>query len=539
MKLLWLSDIHLDGMNLKRNTQNLIDSFVKKLKDFDNIDVLVISGDIAKNGESEKHYDRFKEKILEPIKGVFSDVKIILVPGNHDVNWEKVNSEFMKAIKNNGNKEFNINDYKSNINKNYYPNVFQWYYQFHKNNADNEHTNTFSNIFPLKEQCVVFVNLNSAWLSVGKPLNKTKYRVRVTHRMESYEIVQPNEDKLIFQELGNQTYGFTCSKVIKDQLDSIQNELINDYNDYFKILVVHHPPNNWICWEELYSSKINDKGVLNKFILDTNIRLILSGHEHTSLVEGGVLYGAALDLKAGMFLDHKQEEYGTSWFKILDINKNKTKIVESSYNYDSGNEKWEEMPSYKFSYKNWDNVCSKFKQNDSKSVYSNLEKKITEEGIKDKISEVEFKSFIDNSNLTDEALDSILSLVKFSKENKSNIDKNIIKVSKNDSYLYVISNIDDFFGVFKGEIEKKGYIYSLLEGSDVDIILKDLDELTSYDNVFMFYMYEIKDDSKIEQMKIEKIVRRKFEHYRDQLFRVDKAFDLLKNANIAVRNINA
>lgn len=178
-KILWISDIHLNGIGTAEGSKRVIDSFIRFVESNDScqgIDLLVISGDIAMSGGDAKHYKAFDDLIIKKIKNVIPQIQIVCVPGNHDVNWAQAEKEFVNFLvkEYEGNMEKllnNIREYK--INKNYYSTVFSEYDRFHESVTGRRPDEHFTHCKPIDDK-ILFVALNSAWLSVGNPLKEAK-----------------------------------------------------------------------------------------------------------------------------------------------------------------------------------------------------------------------------------------------------------------------------------------------------------------------------------------------------------------------------
>ena len=90
---LHLSDLHIEnelGLNLPR-----VQSLVQSLQGLDHVDgiVIAISGDLARNGKRDEYrlVSLFVDCLLMKITDSYAldskDIKILLIPGNHDIDW--------------------------------------------------------------------------------------------------------------------------------------------------------------------------------------------------------------------------------------------------------------------------------------------------------------------------------------------------------------------------------------------------------------------------------------------------------------------
>jgi len=105
MRIVQLSDIHLSSSNLTDLRNFYLDALIKDLKSFHEIvpiDVILFTGDLVdKGGESlidknvknpENCYDIFEKEVIAPIRTALQlkNEQILLIPGNHDVEREKI-----------------------------------------------------------------------------------------------------------------------------------------------------------------------------------------------------------------------------------------------------------------------------------------------------------------------------------------------------------------------------------------------------------------------------------------------------------------
>ncbi len=106
---LHLSDLHIAnemGLNLPR-----IQSLIRSLQGFGPIDgiVIAISGDLAKNGKRSEYnlVSLFMDCLLQKITDTYAldskDIKILMIPGNHDIDWgdsRSINPESIRQMSN-------------------------------------------------------------------------------------------------------------------------------------------------------------------------------------------------------------------------------------------------------------------------------------------------------------------------------------------------------------------------------------------------------------------------------------------------------
>jgi Icc-related predicted phosphoesterase len=535
-RILWISDIHLNANGYHEKERRTIESFVKYLTDTfspSDINIMVISGDIAFSGSDKKHYNLFESSIISPLKKHFEKLHIISVPGNHDVNWGAVRKEFLQALIDGNSLDAAIKE----IGSDYFATVFLNYSKFHEKNVG-EHGETFSYLSKVEED-ILFICLNSSWLSIGNPVDRLEIVERKVNRISSLEFIGNKHDKtVLFHEIENQTYGFSLPKVKLD-LEDLKSEILKKYKNCFKVLVVHHPPNNWLKWGELYSEAPNTNTDFHNFILDLNIDVILAGHEHTSLVEGGMIYGKTLVLHGGMFLDHKEESISPSWFKILEIEPDKpsnpSEIVERwfIYTHKEGGF-WEEVKHSAVSYQNWNKICNKLSLNGSSTTYTNKEKVLTKINETLTLDDTTLRQLFEPISLDDErngVKDKILEITGFK---DSQIDP-VVTRSEMRCYcdregprirrLFIINNINDLFVNYVDKVPEDAYLCAPL---------KAIGE--SEEEVFIFYTAKFSRKlSDNQQDKIRELIQAKFEQFRFKIFKLAVCVEKLRNSKIAIR----
>lgn len=525
-RILWISDIHLNGKDTARPSERLISSFMASLKELEvTPDFFVISGDIAKSGSDEAHYQQFRELLIEPVKSIFPEIKIICVPGNHDVNWNAVDEKLIVHVVKNPEAPDVLQSFKSKINKNYFNAVFDNYKDFHKSSSTNEASATFSKLTVIDN--LAFITLNSAWLSIGNPVDKAHIESRVVNKVQSLGISNKEGTKVLFEELGNQTYGFTIPDV-KKELEAIEDELIDNHKDKFKILVVHHPPNNWLHWRELYSERASEKSDFHNFIVNTGIDLILCGHEHTSLVEGGLLYGKALVLYAGMFLDHHENDYSNSWFKLLEIDDSipqNSILNEKWYHYSNiDNGIWQEKDYFSMQYQGWQSI--------SKRLTSVNIPKRSPKAFK-LHSDADLRKYCVKTKFSKTDKHAISKLAGFTPVYEETIrvtdEKGVLlMLSDENNVLFLVNNFDDFFEEYDEKLPKKSYISEVVEK------IKE----NTWKAIFIFYIYQENSRYKLKDADrkiISEAVQSKFDQFRHVIFKIPNVLVNLKNANFAVR----
>lgn len=95
-KILHISDLHIDekgGSILQK--ENYVTTLIESLEDQEDLDTMIISGDIVNQGGSKKAYEE-AEKILKKIQKELNILNILCVPGNHDVNRDLLKAKEKK-----------------------------------------------------------------------------------------------------------------------------------------------------------------------------------------------------------------------------------------------------------------------------------------------------------------------------------------------------------------------------------------------------------------------------------------------------------
>ena len=358
-RVLWLSDIHYvvsykefqDGLDVFKS------SFLEKCKEINDnkvIDIVLISGDIAQNGTTVE-YEQFFNDFLEPLFEILTSAKLLVIPGNHDVNQSNI--AYIESYLQLGNKNPNDKDYLDFIRKTGVSKVFEDYSNFFKTKktffppkgvSNNYDENFYQGYYIDEKNKFLYVLVNSSWLSF---VNES-----VKHYLENYVLKStlPVEDKI--KELENPDLSDEKRKemLIKGHVSNIQkftseygsqtlaieqtfedfNELKKiylEYTEYFKICVVHHPE-NWLNWiERLKTSEAFA-------FLKHNSDVLCSGHEHVRHdFKQENRNKSNLHLKAGAFIEYNirtnQCILKESIFTILDINGSKKNISEKKYKF--------------------------------------------------------------------------------------------------------------------------------------------------------------------------------------------------------------
>ena len=232
MYILQLSDLHFgtpDQANLWSN--QLIEDLHQELK-IPHLDALILSGDIA-NYATEAEYNAAKEFINELFREFqIKRPNIIIVPGNHDLNWELGDKAF--SYDENGLPKRDQAQHQRRFDP------FRTFYQAIKSESyplEYEHQGI---LYHLPKQKLLILGLNSAW------------------KLDRFQKTDANINP---QALTN------ALKKIRDNQDL--------YEGCLKIAVWHHPLNS------SGEDRIKDQGFMEQ-LAKAGFRLALHGHVHTA-----------------------------------------------------------------------------------------------------------------------------------------------------------------------------------------------------------------------------------------------------------------
>lgn len=475
-KILWISDIHLKGTP-QEPTKVMISKFVEALEKFDKFEFLVISGDIAFSGDKKDGYDKFNELIIEKIQDKIDNV--ICVPGNHDVSWKEVKKEiiFRNFIEDNNDVFSKISNLK--LNEEYYESVFRNYREFHSKieNVQSQ-TKVFTNVTNYDSHNILFITINSSWLSIGMPLKEVKQIIKfntINHILTSTDKSQT------FSEFGNQVYGFSID-TLNIEFDNITKKIKEKYQDYYKIMVAHHPP-NWLSWKEMYSDNPASNSRFQNFMTENKIDLLMVAHEHTSNTIGDVLFGRTLVLKSGMFLNHNEKHLSNCRFKVLEFDSDNFDIKEKSFQYHNvaDNKHWDNESIYNKKYLR-NSLVNLFKTEENKTKIENDKKPPTPaiENTGSNIYNINYLNSVispideidKNWSFTNFLQDQLNVSVKLSINETNTNEFQLYEETANNNefslnsinYYYLICNINDILIDFLVENSKEStYIYKVLE----------------------------------------------------------------------------
>lgn len=97
MKLLHLSDLHLKFGKYDQNIvlQAFQSHMAANSAEFQNIDLVIFSGDLVYSGGANADFERFQDEVVKKIQAVIpiSEDRFIVCPGNHDIDREVVRAD--------------------------------------------------------------------------------------------------------------------------------------------------------------------------------------------------------------------------------------------------------------------------------------------------------------------------------------------------------------------------------------------------------------------------------------------------------------
>ncbi len=255
LNILHLSDLHFgnnDDANLWSNQlcQDIFnDIFAKSVfKEDATIHALIISGDITNKADA-KEFDAarlFIEKLIIKLK--LESKQIIIVPGNHEVNWDEAENAYQLTERKNYNSELKKDCYielaediiKVMDDEEKYRKRFTNFSNFYKAIKGKSYPQEYDEqgiIYHLAAENLLILGLNSAW-------NLDKY---FPNRSNIHDIALSNA------------------------INEISNS--SEYNKCFKIAVWHHP------YSRAGEAHIENPGFIERLAV-AGFRLFLHGHIH-------------------------------------------------------------------------------------------------------------------------------------------------------------------------------------------------------------------------------------------------------------------
>jgi predicted MPP superfamily phosphohydrolase len=245
MYILHLSDLHFGNLNDANLWQNQLAADLQRLK-CSPINALILSGDIANKSTPEEY--AAAKKFLDNLREEFPIKRqnIVIVPGNHDLNWGLSEDAYTPVKRKNypGQLDNRIidkgGDYIEVRDEKKYQDRFNQFSKFYEDVTGKAYPSRVDQqgiLYRLTEQKILFLGLNSAW-----ELDH-HYKERASINIEA----------------------------LNNALTDIR--LNKEYNNWLKIAVWHHPLNS------NSEDRIKDHGFMEQ-LATSGFRLALHGHIH-------------------------------------------------------------------------------------------------------------------------------------------------------------------------------------------------------------------------------------------------------------------
>jgi HEAT repeat protein/predicted MPP superfamily phosphohydrolase len=246
MHILHLSDLHFGILDQANLWSNQLAADLYNDRNISHLDALILSGDIA-NYSTPEEYEA-AEQFLHNLRQDFplNPEQIILVPGNHDLNWKLAEEAYRLERRKNYKGELREGSYidKGDIievrDEEDYKQRFAHFSQFYETIKQKPYPLDYDQQYTLdhlKEQNLLILGLNSAW--------------QLDHHYKSRASINTN--------------------ALSNALTKIRHN--RDYDNCLKIAVWHHPLNS--AWED----RITDHGFTEQLAV-AGFRLYLHGHIH-------------------------------------------------------------------------------------------------------------------------------------------------------------------------------------------------------------------------------------------------------------------
>jgi len=281
--LIHISDIHFTrDTNLENRFESLADRVKRETKEGDKL-VLVITGDIAQSGNIEEY--AVAKKHIEIIQNkVDSELELVMVPGNHDCNFENQKAVRKALIKEPNYDDLGCDSSVSDICLTVQNEFYEFYNMF-----DKDYKNNMYYIKKYEEASIKisFICLNTSWMSSREEKPGTMF-----YPIKSY-----------------------------------QDEIKKLTKDSITIALMHHTT-NW--FNPSIQKKINNKLEVENF-LNENIAVQIAGHEHQGdgiSITNHNTNETSHELRRLMFNDNKTEQSQFNLIKIIKNNSIKYKVFE-------------------------------------------------------------------------------------------------------------------------------------------------------------------------------------------------------------------
>ena len=248
MKILHISDLHFGTREDALRWYSQLSDDLKQGLSCNKLNAMIISGDVANFADDVEYRaaKEFVERICDEFRMNRSDV--IIVPGNHDLNWELSKAGYTEEKKEttHGLKEGTFIEENDSVillrNDEAYKKRFSPFIKFYSDVKRVPYP--FENrdqgiIYHLKDYNILILGLNSAW--------------QVDHHFESRVSI--------------------CPDAVSTALDAIRQN--HNYEKCLKFAVWHHPLNS------PFDDRITDHGFMER-LAQHGFRLCFHGHLHKS-----------------------------------------------------------------------------------------------------------------------------------------------------------------------------------------------------------------------------------------------------------------
>lgn len=329
LNIAWLSDIHFmegyaDGTNspwVEAQCRDTINHLTEKHPE---LDYLVLNGDIAFKGSAQE-YELFSHLFLKKIKVAYPSLKILSVPGNHDVDWKSAKF-LIESLKKTDMPTYDVRTgllKKGKMSE--FEKPFENYKGFITENGINScegkmHESGLYGWQVDHANKIVFVLLNSAWYSIGPLFDDLIAEFCDEKKMNIGEALKIKSG---IAEFGNQVIG---NELMFDFFFKMTTPF-SDYPAYTFITIMHHPI-HWLSWYETYGLTQTAQESKTLYRILKKSSFLLTGHEH---IPGHVphqqMFKDVYHLQAGCFLEERTTGDISSTqhnrFSVLQIHKNK------------------------------------------------------------------------------------------------------------------------------------------------------------------------------------------------------------------------
>jgi len=315
MRIIHLSDIHLSNENFQSFKLYYRDSFIKELNRINNetkIDLIIISGDLVDKGGSslkkiegyenvDNPYDIFEKEFINPIcEKTNLQNKLIFIPGNHDIQQDKIDK-----VKEEGLKHLLV---------------------------DSKTTNTICQEYKKNLDGINFERLENYLSFEKRYFGKIEPSI-FKHEYSDFEI------KIVYDKVGIALINdsWRCGKENVEDHFLGTNQLyrsiqyFREHNTECNIVVMHHPID---CFFK------DEKKNIENILHNEKINIVLLGHEHTQQFDESnwgsnnkVIY---IRGRSAFDKPHEKEDEYISGFTIIDLYLSEKKIVCHYRKYDQG-----------------------------------------------------------------------------------------------------------------------------------------------------------------------------------------------------------